>query len=108
MLHRSVLAFFLAAVAAIPASARAADTQWEVIRMYALGEGRTVAVGLPAEWHPVGETRDLQKSSALRFLDEAGNRVEIPVAALVRASGEKRLVKSDEARKLSRKVRNWS
>ena len=108
MLHRFALVFFFSALTAIPALARAAETQWEVIRVYALGGGGTLAVGLPSEWEPVGETRDLQKSSTLRFLDEAGNRVEIPVAALVRASGEKRVVKSEEARKLSRKVRNWS
>jgi len=108
MLHRSVLAFLIAALAAFPALSRAGESRWEVIHFYSLAEGRSVAIGVPAEWERVGEGRGLGTSSALRFLDETGNRIEIPVAALLRASAEKRVIRAEDARKLGQKVRNWS
>jgi hypothetical protein len=108
MLHRSVLAFLFAALAAIPALSRAGDTQWEIIRVYALAEGRSLAVAAPSEWEPVGEVHTLGTNSTLRFLDEAGNRIEIPVAALLRASAGRRVLPSEDTRKLATKVRNWS
>jgi len=108
MLHRFVPAILFAALAAIPALSRASETQWEVIHVYALAEGRSIAVGVPSEWSPVGEKRPLEMNSALHFLDETGNRIEIPVTALVRASAGKGVLWAKDARKLAQRVRNWS
>jgi hypothetical protein len=108
MLRRSVLAFVIAVLAALPALSRAGGSRWEVIHVYSLAEGRSVAIGVPAEWERVGDGRALGTNSALHFLDETGNRIEIPVSALVRASAEKRVLRSEDARKLGQRVRNWS
>jgi len=78
----------LAALAALPQLARADDVRWESLRVYALADGRSVAVAVPAEWQPVGSA---PVRSALRFVDESGAVVAIPVAALARASAEKRV-----------------
>jgi hypothetical protein len=108
MLRRSVLALLIAACAAFPALSRASENRWEVIHVYSLAEGRSVAIGVPAEWERVGDGRGLGMNSTLRFLDETGNRIEIPVAALLRAAAEKRVIRAEDARKLGQKVRNWS
>ena len=107
-MHRFALAFLFAALAAIPALSRASETQWEVIHVYALTEGRSIAVGVPSEWSPVDKAHPHGMNSALRFLDEAGNRIEIPVTALVRASAGRGVLWAKDARKLAQRVRNWS
>jgi hypothetical protein len=79
-----------AALAVLPALSHARDgVRWETLRVYTLAGGDAVAVAVPAEWQQVDEARVLH--SALRFVDESGAEVAIPVAALARAAAEKRV-----------------
>jgi len=101
MMNRIVLSLFLAAVAAVPALARANDTQWEVIHIYALADGRSVALAVPAEWQELDRTSVLGARSKLRFVDESGAQVEIPAVSLARASANKAVLWSEDTRKLA-------
>jgi hypothetical protein len=108
MMNRIVLSLFLAVIAAIPALARADDTRWEVIHVYALADGRSVALAVPAEWQDMYQTRVLGTRSRLRFVDESGAQVEIPAVSLTRASANKPVLWSEDTRKLALKVRKRS
>jgi hypothetical protein len=98
MVRRIVFALSLAALA-MPMLSRADQTQWEVIRVYKLPNGRAVAVAAPAEWQQVGTTTVLgNSSSGVQFLDESGAKIEVPMAALMRASLSKSVFHVEEAR----------
>ena len=109
-MRRFVIALSLAALAAAPAFSRAGDagTQWEVIRVYKLVDGRAVALAFPAEWQEVAAPAKLEEHSKLRFVDESGKNVEIPVTALLRASMLKPMLWAEDARKLALKSRKPS
>jgi hypothetical protein len=101
---RLALSLLAAALAAVPALARAGDgVRWESLHVYTLDGGRAVAVAVPAEWQQVGDARVLR--SALRFLDESGAEVAIPVAALERAAADKRVFRPASAEKVALNAR---
>jgi len=105
MTSRFAFSLFIAALAVFPALSHAGETQWETIRVYVLADGATVAVGVPAEWQELGEARVLGTRSALRFEDETGALVEVPVAALLRAlEAGKRVLWADDTLKIALKV----
>jgi len=108
MIVRFVFALLLAALAAGPALSRAADTQWEVIRVYKLVDGRAVALGVPAEWQEVGTPARLKAHSRLLFLDESGEKIEVPVARLLRASAHKPMLWAEDTKKLALRPRKSS
>lgn len=89
-----------AALVAAPSLSRADDTSWESLRVYNLSGGSTVAVAVPSDWNPVEKSRNLGKSP-LRFEDASGAVVAIPVAALERASAERRVFRPDFSRKVA-------
>ena len=96
---RFIFSIFIAALAALPALSHADETRWEVIRVYALGEGRAVAVAVPAEWQELSDTRVVGTRSALRFLDQSGAKVEIPAAVLEQAAANKRVLRPEELKR---------
>jgi hypothetical protein len=104
MTSRFAFSLFIAALAVFPALSHAGETQWETLRLYTLADGATVAVGVPAEWQELGEARALGTRTSLRFADETGTQVEVPVAALLRASAGKRVLRADDTRKIAFKV----
>src|SRR5262245_52827917 len=93
-----------AALAAAPKLSHAEDARWESLRVFNLSGGQTVAVAVPSEWNPVEKSKNLGKSP-LRFEDASGNVVAIPVAALERASVEKRVFRPDLTQKVARSDR---
>jgi hypothetical protein len=103
-MSRFAFSLFIAALAVFPALSHAGETQWDSLKVYAIADGRTVAVAVPAEWQALDETRALGTRSALRFTDEAGSQIEVPIAALLRASAGKRLLGSEDTKKIARKV----
>ena len=103
MMNRIVLSLFLAAVTAIPALARADATRWEVIHIYALADGRSVALAVPADWQELDRTPVLGARSKLHFVDESGAEVEISAASLAGASTHKPVLWSEDTRKLALK-----
>lgn len=105
---RFVLSLFFVALAAIPALSRAGDSQWEVIRFYAVAEGRRVALAVPAEWQELSGLRDPGARPALRFMDETGGEFEVPLAALARASANKPVLGAQDLRKLALRPRRRS
>jgi hypothetical protein len=104
MISRFAFSLFIAALALFPALSHAGETQWETIRVYTVAEGPTLAVAVPAEWQALGETRVVEKDSALRFEDETGALVEVPVAALLRASAGKRVLWAEDTKKIAFRV----
>jgi hypothetical protein len=100
---RNQFAFTLLAAAlfAAPKLSLADEPRWESLRVFNLAGGQTVAVAVPSEWSPVEKSRNLGKSP-LRFEDASGAVVSIPVAALARASAEKRIFRPDFSQKVAR------
>jgi hypothetical protein len=98
MKSRLVFSLFAAALALLPALSQADETRWEVIRVYALTEGRAVAVAVPAEWQDLSETGVLGRTG-LRFADESGVRVQISFSELERASANKRVLRASDAKR---------
>ncbi|HZF20177.1 MAG TPA: hypothetical protein VE008_10770 [Burkholderiales bacterium] len=95
------LTLLAAALVAAPKLSHAEDASWESLRVFNLSGGQTVAVAVPSEWSPVERSKNLGKQP-LRFEDASGNVVAIPVAALERASAEKRVFRPDLTQKVAR------
>jgi hypothetical protein len=93
-----------AALVAAPTLSRADDARWDSLRVYNLPNGSAVAVAVPSEWNPVEKSKNLGKSS-LRFEDASGAVVAIPVAALERASAERRVFRPDFSQRVARNER---
>jgi hypothetical protein len=98
------LTLLAAALVAAPKLSHADDARWESLRVFNLSGGQTVAVAVPSEWSPVEKSKNLGKSP-LRFQDESGNVVAIPVAVLERASSERRVFRPDFTQKVARSDR---
>ena len=100
---RNQFAFSLLAAAlfAAPKLSRADESRWESLRVFNLPGGQTVAVAVPSEWSAVEKSHNLGKSP-LRFQDASGTVVAIPVAALERASSEKRVFRPDFTQRVAR------
>jgi len=94
-----------AALVAAPALSRADDSRWESMHVYTLAGGNPVAVAVPSEWSPVSKGSYLGEAPALRFRDPSGAEIAIPVAALERASADKRLFRPELTRKVARNDR---
>jgi hypothetical protein len=101
MKNQFALTLLAAAVFAAPKLSYAEDSRWESLSVFNLSGGQTVAVAFPSEWSPVEKSRNLGKAP-LRFQDESGNVVAIPVAALERAATEKRVFRPDVAQRVAR------
>ena len=97
--HRLFIPLLIATLIALPVRARADDTQWEALRVYALAGGQSVAV--PAEWQEAGKLQVLASGSVLRFLDESGRPVEITAAALERAAAKRSVLRPEDLRKIA-------
>ena len=100
---RNQFAFTLLAAAlfAAPKLSHADEPRWESLRVFNLSGGQTVAVAVPSEWSAVEKSHNLGKSP-LRFQDASGTVVAIPVAALERASAEKRVFRPDFTQRVAR------
>jgi hypothetical protein len=94
-----------AALAAAPTLSRAEDSLWESMHVYTLSGGNPVAVAVPSEWTPVDKGGYLGEAPALRFRDQSGAEVAIPVAALERASADKRVFRPELTQKVARNER---
>lgn len=105
MKNRLALTLIAAALAAAPALSRADEPRWESLHVYTLSGGNPVAVAVPSEWSPVAKGSYLGEAPALRFRDRSGDEFAIPVAALERASAEKRLFRPDLAKRVARNER---
>jgi hypothetical protein len=101
MNHRLFIPLLIATLVTFPVRSRADDTQWESLRVYALADGRSVAVAVPAEWQEAGKAQVLGAGSVLRFLDESGRPVEITAAALARAAEKKSVLRPEDLRKIA-------
>jgi hypothetical protein len=101
MKNHFALTFLAAALVAAPTLSRADEPRWESLRVYNLSGGGSVAVAVPSEWNPVEKSKNLGKSP-LRFENASGEVVTIPVAALERASAEKRVFRPDFTQKVAR------
>jgi hypothetical protein len=101
MRNQFAFALLAAALFAAPTLSRADEPSWESLRVFNLSGGQTVAVAVPSEWSPVEKSHNLGKSP-LRFQDASGAVVSIPVAALERASSEKRVFRPDFTQKVAR------
>jgi hypothetical protein len=101
MKNHFALTFLAAALVAAPTLSRADEPRWESLRVYNLSGGGSVAVAVPSEWTPVEKSKNLGKSP-LRFENASGEVVTIPVAALERASAEKRVFRPDFTQKVAR------
>ena len=99
--HRLFIPLLIATLIAFPVRSRADDTQWESLRVYALADGQSVAVAVPAEWQEAGKAQLLRAGSVLRFLDESGRPVEITAAALARAAEKKSVLRPEDLRKIA-------
>ena len=99
--HRLFIPLLIATLIAFPVRSRADDTQWESLRVYALADGQSVAVAVPAEWQEAGKAQLLRAGSVLRFLDESGRPVEITAAALERAAEKKSVLRPEDLRKIA-------
>jgi hypothetical protein len=93
------------ALVAAPSLSRADDTRWESVHVYTLSGGNPVAVAVPSEWSPVNKGSYLGEAPGLRFRDQSGAEIAIPVAALERASADKRLFRPDLTRRVARNER---
>ena len=101
MKNQFALTLLAAALVAAPALSRADEPRWESLRVYNLSGGGSVAVAVPSEWTAVEKSKNLGKSP-LRFENAAGEVVTIPVAALERASAEKRVFRPDFSQRVAR------
>ncbi|HUL92590.1 MAG TPA: hypothetical protein VLV56_09600 [Burkholderiales bacterium] len=99
------LTLLAAALAAAPALSRADESRWESMHVYTLSAGNPVAVVIPSEWTPLSVGSYLGDAPALRFRDAAGAEIAIPVAALERASADKRVFRPDLAKRVARNER---
>ena len=99
--HRLFIPLLIATLIAFPVRSRADDTQWESLRVYALADGQSVAVAVPAEWQEAGKPQILATGSVLRFLDESGRPVEITAAALARSAAKRSLLRPEDFRKIA-------
>lgn len=96
-----VLSLLAAGLILLPTLSRADEPRWDSIRVYTLASGKPVAVAVPAEWQETSKTLALAPGAALRFLDESGRSIEIPAAALARASAAQSLLRAEELRKIA-------
>ena len=101
----ALTALLAAALSAAPALSRADDPRWESLHVYTLSGGNPVAVAVPSDWSPVSTRSYLGEAPTLRFRDQSGAEVAIPVAALERASADKRLFRPDLTQKVARNER---
>ena len=101
----ALITLLAAALAVAPALSRADEPRWESLHVYTLSGGNPVAVAVPSEWSPVNTGSYLGEAPALRFRDRSGAEIAIPVAALERASAEKRLFRPDLTQKVARNER---
>jgi hypothetical protein len=101
MKNQFAFTLLAAALFSAPTLSRADEPHWESLRVFNLAGGQTVAVAVPSEWSPVEKSRNLGKSP-LRFQDASGTVVAIPVAALERASSERRVFRPDFSQKVAR------
>src|SRR5882724_5114125 len=99
------LTLLAAAVIAAPTMSYADEPRWESLHVYTLSGGNPVAVAVPSEWSPVNTGSYLGEAPALRFRDRSGAEIAIPVAALERASAQKRLFRPDLTQKVARNER---
>jgi len=99
--HRLFIPLLIATLIALPLRARADDTRWESLRVYALAGGQSVAVAVPSEWQEAGKPQILATGSVLRFLDESGRPVEITAAALARAAAKRAVLRPEDLRKIA-------
>lgn len=99
-MKRSLLLLSLAVVL-LPALSRADETRWDVLRVYRLADGHSVAVAYPGEWRELTPGRTLQPGAPARFLDEHGRRVEIPASALARAAEARAIARPEAYRKVA-------
>lgn len=90
--NRLVFALLSAALVALPALSHAGQTRFNLLCVYKLANGQGVAVAIPGEWQELNKTRVLEPGAAARFLDGAGRLVEVPPAALERASKARTVV----------------
>ena len=58
--HRLFIPLLIATLIAFPARSHADDTRWESLRVYALADGQSVAVAVPAEWREAGKAQVLR------------------------------------------------
>jgi len=101
MKNQFALTLLAAALVAAPTLSRADEPRWESLHVYNLAGGVSVAVAVPSEWSPVEKSKNLGKAP-LRFENASGEVVTIPVAALERASAEKRVFRPDFSQKVAR------
>jgi len=101
--HRLFIPLLIATLVAFPVRSRADDTRWrwESLRVYALADGQSVAVAVPAEWQEAGKAQVLAAGSVLRFLDESGRPVAITAAALERAAAKRSVLRPGDLRKIA-------
>jgi hypothetical protein len=99
--QRLFIPLLIATLVAFPVRSRADDTQWESLRVYALADGQSVAVAVPAEWQEAGTPQILATGCVLRFLDESGRTVEITAAALARAAAKRSVLRPEDLRKIA-------
>jgi hypothetical protein len=104
MLGRIVFSLIIAALAALPILSRADEAKWEVIRVYALAEGQSVAVAVPAEWEALDNDRVIGVGSGLRFADESGVLIRVTAAELLRAATHKRVLRPHGEAKVAMKA----
>jgi len=95
MKNQFAFTLLAAALVAAPALSHAEDARWESLRVYTLASGQTVAVAVPSEWTQVDAGSGLGKARVLRFRDQSGAEIAIPVAALERASADKRVFRPE-------------
>jgi len=105
MKNHLALSLLAAAFIAAPNMSHADDARWESLRTYTLGSGNSVAVAVPSEWSAIDSGSALDKKRALRFRDASGAEVAIPVAALERASADKRVFRPDLTQRVARNER---
>lgn len=94
-----------AALIAAPNLSHAQDARWESLHVFTLKGGEAVAVAVPSEWSLIDKGSAMENRPALRFRDEAGAEFAIPVAALARASADKRLFRPELTQKVARNER---
>jgi hypothetical protein len=106
MKNHFALPLLAAALIAAPKMSYADDARWESLHVYTLSGGNPVAVAVPSDWSPIKAGSYLgEEVSALRFRDRSGTEVAIPVAALERASADKRVFRPDFTQKVARNER---
>ena len=92
MKNRLVFSLLSAAMIVLPTLSHADKSQFNLLRVYKLANGQGVKVAIPGGWQELSKTRVLEPGSAARFLDESGRPIEIPAAALERASKTRSVV----------------